>query len=163
MGIFCWVAKISNIFFGVLEIPDIFLGWMVEAGSEPTYEEKIRVPPWGWSELYVICKYHQPLPSGPVLRYLTESSFTTTEINLWYFITSPLLRSSLSFFQRCISLYMYVHIFYYFSIYWSDTRLVPSLKHEMLKNYNLDAWRYFSFINLYYLLNVRAISWAFTF
>ena len=26
IGIFLWVAKISNIFFGVLEIPDIFLG-----------------------------------------------------------------------------------------------------------------------------------------
>ena len=31
------------------------------------------------------------LSSGPVLRHLTESSITTTEINL-YFITSPLLR-----------------------------------------------------------------------
>ena len=26
LGIFSWVAKISNIFFGVPEIPDIFLG-----------------------------------------------------------------------------------------------------------------------------------------
>ena len=45
IGIFFWVAKISNIFYWVLEIPDIFLGWTVDAGSEPTYEEKIRVPP----------------------------------------------------------------------------------------------------------------------
>ena len=32
----------------VLEIPDIFLG-TVNAGSEPTHEEKMRVPgsPWG--------------------------------------------------------------------------------------------------------------------
>ena len=26
IGIFLWVAKISKLFFGVLEIPDIFLG-----------------------------------------------------------------------------------------------------------------------------------------
>ena len=32
------------------------------------------------------------LSSGPVLRHLTESSLTTSEINLLYFITSPLLR-----------------------------------------------------------------------
>ena len=45
IGIFFWVAKITNIFFGVLAIPDIFLGWMVDAGSEPTYAEKNKVPP----------------------------------------------------------------------------------------------------------------------
>ena len=32
------------------------------------------------------------LSSGPVLRHLNASSITTTEINLWYCITSPLLR-----------------------------------------------------------------------
>ena len=42
IGIFYWVAKISNIFLGVLEIPDIFFffgggGGRVDAGSEPTY------------------------------------------------------------------------------------------------------------------------------
>ena len=31
------------------------------------------------------------------------------------------------FFQRCKCLYMYVHIFYYFSIYWSDTSLYARL------------------------------------
>ena len=45
MGVFFWVAKIS-IFFGVLEIPDIFLGGTVDAGPKPTYTEKMRVPPW---------------------------------------------------------------------------------------------------------------------
>ena len=30
------------------------------------------------------------------------------------------------FFQRCICLYMYVYIFDYFSIYWSDTSLALS-------------------------------------
>ena len=40
MGDFYWVAKISNLFFGVLEIPDIFLGRMVDAGLERTNEEK---------------------------------------------------------------------------------------------------------------------------
>ena len=38
------VAEISNI-FGVLEILDISLGWTVDAGPKPTYEEKMRVPP----------------------------------------------------------------------------------------------------------------------
>ena len=33
-----WVAKISNI-LGVLEIPDIILGWTVYAGPESTFEE----------------------------------------------------------------------------------------------------------------------------
>ena len=45
MGVFFGVAKNSNIFFWVLEIPDIFLGCTVDAGSEPTYTEKMRVPP----------------------------------------------------------------------------------------------------------------------
>ena len=32
----------------MLEIPDIFLGRKADAGSEPTYAEKMRVPPlWG--------------------------------------------------------------------------------------------------------------------
>ena len=30
---------------GVLEIPDIFGGGWVDAGPEPMYEEKMRVPP----------------------------------------------------------------------------------------------------------------------
>ena len=42
-----WVAKISTISLGVLEIPDMFLGWTVDVGPEPTYEEKMRVPPPG--------------------------------------------------------------------------------------------------------------------
>ena len=31
----------------MLKIPDIFMGWTVDAGSEPTYAEKIRVLPLG--------------------------------------------------------------------------------------------------------------------
>ena len=37
-----------QIFFGVLEIPDIFLWWTVDAGPEPTYEEKWEYPPTPW-------------------------------------------------------------------------------------------------------------------
>ena len=44
MGDIFWVAEIS-IILGVLKISDIFGGWMVDAGPEPTYEEKKRVPP----------------------------------------------------------------------------------------------------------------------
>ena len=46
MRIFFGVAKISNIFWGGLKIL-IFSGVRVDAGPEPTYEEKLRVPPWG--------------------------------------------------------------------------------------------------------------------
>ena len=45
MGDIFWVAKISNI-FKVLEIPDIFWGCAVDAGPEPSYEEKNKVHPW---------------------------------------------------------------------------------------------------------------------
>ena len=41
--IFFGVAKSSNIHLGWLETLDIFLGWMVDAGPEPTHEEKMRV------------------------------------------------------------------------------------------------------------------------
>ena len=34
-----------QIFLGVLEIPDIFGGRTIEAGPEPTYEEKMIVYP----------------------------------------------------------------------------------------------------------------------
>ena len=34
-------------FFGVLEIPDIFWGWRVDAGPQPMSEEKLRVSPLG--------------------------------------------------------------------------------------------------------------------
>ena len=41
-------AKISNI-FGALEIPRVFFSFFflltINAGPEPTYEEKLRVPP----------------------------------------------------------------------------------------------------------------------
>ena len=41
-GYFFLVDKISSIFWG-----NIFFGNTVDSGSEPTYEEKMRVPPWG--------------------------------------------------------------------------------------------------------------------
>ena len=44
MGVF-FRSLNFQIFFVVLEIPDIFLGQTVDAEPEPTYEEKIRVPP----------------------------------------------------------------------------------------------------------------------
>ena len=44
-GVFLGVGKISNIFFGVLEIPNSFGGLTVDACPEPTYVEKMRVPP----------------------------------------------------------------------------------------------------------------------
>ena len=44
MGVFFGLLKIQ-IFFGVLEIPDIFLGCTIDAGSEPTYTEKNESTP----------------------------------------------------------------------------------------------------------------------
>ena len=42
-NIFAWQKLL--IFFGVLDIPDIFWRQTVDAGPNPTYEEKVRVPP----------------------------------------------------------------------------------------------------------------------
>ena len=42
-NIFAW--KKFQIFFWVLDIPDIFWRQTVDAGPNPTYEEKVRVPP----------------------------------------------------------------------------------------------------------------------
>ena len=58
IGILFWVAKISNIFLGCLKFL-IFLGWIVDAGSEPTYEEKIRVPPLGANPTRYMYGEHQ--------------------------------------------------------------------------------------------------------
>ena len=41
----------------MLEIPDIFWGGTVDAGSEPTYAEKIRVPPLGSYVTARNCKF----------------------------------------------------------------------------------------------------------
>ena len=44
-GYFWGFAKISNIFVGLPDIPDIFFGLTVDASwSKHTYEEKMRVP-----------------------------------------------------------------------------------------------------------------------
>ena len=37
----------GDIFWGCLKVLIFFLGWMVDAGPEPTYEEKMRVAPLG--------------------------------------------------------------------------------------------------------------------
>ena len=44
---------------------------------------------------------------------------------LYYFLIAQntVNKTVRDFLQRCICLYMYVHIFDYFSIYWSDTSL----------------------------------------
>ena len=44
IGLFFVLLKFE-IFFGVLEIPDIYFGRTVDAGSQPTYAGKIRVSP----------------------------------------------------------------------------------------------------------------------
>ena len=53
IGIFWGLLKFQ-IYFGVLDIPDIFLGWTVGAGSKPTYgtsEKKKRVPLYAQTRL----------------------------------------------------------------------------------------------------------------
>ena len=42
-NIFAWQK--FEIFFGVLDVPDFFWRQTVDAGPNPTYEEKVRVPP----------------------------------------------------------------------------------------------------------------------
>ena len=44
MEIFFETAKFKY-FLGMPDIPDTFFGLTVDAGSKPTYEEKLRVPP----------------------------------------------------------------------------------------------------------------------
>ena len=44
-GDFFRVAKISNIYWGIPEIPDILFGETVDAGFEPTYEINKTTPP----------------------------------------------------------------------------------------------------------------------
>ena len=53
-GFIFWGCQNFKNNFGVVEIPDIFFfgvgggggwGWTVDAGPEPTYEGKMRVPP----------------------------------------------------------------------------------------------------------------------
>ena len=45
-----------GVIFWVLKIPDVFGGWTEDAGPEPTYEEKMRVPPWGCNTLQFLQK-----------------------------------------------------------------------------------------------------------
>ena len=42
-NIFAWQK--FKIFLGALDIPDIFWRQKVDAGPNPTYEEKVRLPP----------------------------------------------------------------------------------------------------------------------
>ena len=42
-NLFAWQQ--FQIFFGVLDIPDIFWRQTVDAGPNPAYKEKVRVPP----------------------------------------------------------------------------------------------------------------------
>ena len=51
LGYFLGLLKFQIFFFGCLKFLIFFWGWTVDAGSEPTYAEKIRVPhppppPW---------------------------------------------------------------------------------------------------------------------
>ena len=43
MGILFGLLKFKTCFWGYADIPDIFFGWTVDAGSEPRYKEKLRV------------------------------------------------------------------------------------------------------------------------
>ena len=47
MGIFLWVAYISNISLGMPDVPGIFRELTVEAWSKSTYEAKMKISLWG--------------------------------------------------------------------------------------------------------------------
>ena len=49
MGDIFWAAKISNFFFLVFEIPEIF-GVKYKCWPEPRYEKKIEYPPPPWDK-----------------------------------------------------------------------------------------------------------------
>ena len=55
-NIFAWQK--FQVYFGVLNVPDIFWRQTVDAGPNPTPEEKVRVPPHththspGWDTVY---------------------------------------------------------------------------------------------------------------
>ena len=75
------------------------------------------------------------LSLDPVLRHLTDSSITTSEINICYFITSSLLRiqqirhpvKTFTEVYACIN-YVRAHILHFFSIYWFYTSLANCLQ-----------------------------------
>ena len=60
---------------------------------------------------YTMYTGHSSLSSGPVLRRLTESSITTTEINYFPISQNTVNKTDSDFFQRCLCLYTYAHIF----------------------------------------------------
>ena len=69
---------------------------------------------------------------------------------LYYFpiAQNTVNKTVIDFFQRCICLYMYVHIFDYFSIYWSDTSLghfqfVQMLLDKIYTVGNYTIYRYY--------------------
>ena len=47
MGDIFWVAKVSNIFFGLLEIPDFFWGGWMLGPSLPMKKNESTPPPLG--------------------------------------------------------------------------------------------------------------------
>ena len=55
-NIFAW--KKIQIFFGVIDIPDIFWRQTVDAGPNPTYEEKVRLPPPPHTHTHILTLGH---------------------------------------------------------------------------------------------------------
>ena len=55
------------------EIPDIVWKCTVDAGPEPTYEEKMRVPPWGFTEvLYIFQVFQKARATAPSILFIDE-------------------------------------------------------------------------------------------
>ena len=54
LGYFLGLLNFQIFFGGVWNSWYIFFGWTVDAGSEPTHAEKIRVPPLGVGHFYGI-------------------------------------------------------------------------------------------------------------
>ena len=76
MGVFWGVAKISNIFLGASNSLFFFFGGgggrTVDAKPEPTYEEKIRVPPPPWDPHTFIHMNHHSRNPGAAPEYHAE-------------------------------------------------------------------------------------------
>ena len=73
---------------------------------------------------------------------------------LYYFpIAQNTVNKTVSdFFQRCICLYMFVHIFQCFSFYWSDTSLVNKIVSDLFSEVYMLVYVCAHISILFYLL-----------
>ena len=90
-GGYFWGLLKYQIFFGVLDIPDIFWGWRASAGPEPTYEEKMKLPPRGGSPIPHLDP-HMILNPGSAIDLCGGSGWLIVNTYQMIFMRSNILR-----------------------------------------------------------------------